>query len=97
MTSKKVTKADRLLAFRGAHDKSYIIPNKIREGLKQLGDDWKYEDDFMKLIGIKSKNDLSPFREQFKDFIVEAGKERARKLVWVGTKAFAETLRSTQS
>lgn len=76
--------------FRSAHDKSFIVPKKIRDGLKQLGDGWAYEGEFLKIAGL-STTDLANFREEFLDdhtVMVDRTKR-----VWCGTKSFAEKIR----
>lgn len=83
-----------LAAFRAAHDRAFIIPDKIRRGLTALGDSWEYEVDFIKRCGC-STTDFAAYREQFKDFYVEtprcAGGSRGKR-VWAGTKAFTKKL-----
>lgn len=89
MTSK--AKGKDIDAFRAAHDKSFITPKRIREGLAALGDSWEYEVEFIKRCQL-SNTDFAMYREQFKDFYVEVG-GRSPKRVWAGTKAFANKLR----
>jgi len=79
-----------LSEFRQLYDKSFIIPHRIKEGLKKLGAGWEYELDFAKLAGV-SLNELSNYREQFLDFVVVTGKEGRR--AWAGTKSFAAQMR----
>jgi hypothetical protein len=76
--------------FRAAHDKNFIVPQKIKAGLVKLGDSWMYEMEFMKLCGL-STTDLAMFREEFKAYYVEVG--RSSKRVWAGTPQFAKVLR----
>lgn len=76
--------------FRAMHDKSFIIPTRIKEGLKQLGDGWEYEAQFAKIAGI-SLSDLSIFRDEFSDFIVVV--RRDGKRAWAGTKATAQRMK----
>lgn len=81
-----------LAAFRALHDKSYIVPLKIQEGLKALGENaWEYEVEFIKRCGL-STTDLAAYRDQFKDFFVETG-GRNPKRAWAGSKPFAKKLR----
>lgn len=75
--------------FRAAHDKSYIVPGKVRAALKALGDGWEYEMAFAKLAGI-SLADLSAFRSMFEEHIVVV--ERTKR-AWAGTKGLAAKLR----
>lgn len=78
-------------AFRAAHDKSFIVPKKIQEGLESLGDSWEYEAEFMKRCAL-STTDISQYRDQFADFFVETS-GRNPKRAWAGTKKFAAKLR----
>jgi hypothetical protein len=88
--SKAEVKKKSLSEFRQLYDKSFIIPHRIKEGLKKLGAGWEYEVDFAKLAGV-SLNDLSNYREQFLDFVVLTGKDGRR--AWAGTKSFAAQMR----
>lgn len=92
MTQTKTTGKD-FEAFRAAHDKSFIVPKKIREGLAKLGESWLYEAEFMKLCSL-SQTDFAAYRDQFTDFYVTVG-GRTAKRVWAGTKAFANKLRGS--
>ena len=78
-----------LAEFRAAHDKAFIVPQKIREGLKKLGGGWEYEVNFLKLAGL-STTDLANHRDAFTDHIVLV--ERTKR-VWCGTKELAAKLR----
>jgi hypothetical protein len=80
-----------LLDFRAEHDKSYIVPRKIRDALAKLGDGWQYEVEFLRLAGL-STGDLATYREEFKDFTVTVGGRSPRR-IWVGTKALAQQMR----
>lgn len=75
--------------FRAAHDKSWIVPRKIRDALKALGSGWEYEVNFLKLAGL-STTDLANFRDQFAEHIVLVDRV---KRVWAGTKETAAKLR----
>lgn len=82
-----------LESFRAMHDKSFMIPKKIQEGLAALGDDaWEYELDFIKRCGV-SPTDFAAYREQFEDFYVNIGAPRAPKRAWAGSKALAKKMR----
>ena len=86
-------KAKTLADFRAVHDKSYVIPKKIKEGLDALGKDgWDYEPEFIKLCGV-SVVDFARFREEFDEFYVVVGGSRTGKRVWAGSKALAEKMR----
>jgi hypothetical protein len=78
-------------AFRAAHDRSYIVPKRIREALADLGDSWEYEVDFIKRCQLDNTS-FAAYRDQFKDFYVETGGKRSKR-AWAGTKAFATKLR----
>lgn len=77
--------------FRAAHDKNYIVPQKIKAALAKIGDGWEYEIEFLKLAGL-STTDLAMFREQFSDFTV-ATPGKNPKRIWAGTKELARKLR----
>jgi hypothetical protein len=81
-----------LTDFRALHDKSFIVPKKITDGLKALGDGWEYELGFLRLSGL-STNDLAAYREPFEEFIVIVNGKNPKR-VWCGTKALAEKLRA---
>jgi hypothetical protein len=78
-----------LAEFRAAHDKSFIVPKKIREVLAKLGDGWLYEAELMREAQI-STTELASYRHQFEVHVVEVGGRNAKR-VWFGTeKAAAE-------
>jgi hypothetical protein len=90
------TKGKDLDAFRASHDRSFIIPKRIRDGLADLGDSWEYEGEFLKRCKI-STHEFGTYRDQFKDFYVETptgGSRDNGKRVWAGTKGFAAKLRA---
>lgn len=92
-TPKKTPTKNDLTAFRKSFDKSMIVPTAIERALKELGDGWEKEADFIKRTRI-GPIDFSKFRDQFAEFYVEvreAGK--ATKRIWCGTKAFAQKCR----
>lgn len=79
--------------FRASHDRSFIVPNKIRAGLQALGDGWAYEGDFVKLAGI-SLTDLGAYRGKFEEFVVTLkGSVHNGRKAWAGTKATAAKMR----
>lgn len=80
--------------FRATHDKSFVVPNKIKEGLAKLGEDgWEYEIEFIKLCGL-STTDFSRFREQFEDYYLTVNVNgRNHKRVWAGSKKLAAKMR----
>lgn len=80
-------------AFRASHDKNFIVPKKIEEGLKALGQDkWEYQEDFRKLCGV-TVTDLALFRESFADYWLEIS-GKTKKLIWCGSKGLATKLRA---
>lgn len=82
-------------SFREAHDKNFIVPQKIRQGLTALGKDgWEYETDFIRACGLRI-TDFQAFSGEFEDFIVNlpaSNSSRARR-VWAGSKALAAKMR----
>lgn len=92
--SKRATKptGKSLSDFRAVHDKSFVIPNKIRAGLAALGDGWDYEPEFIKLCGV-SVLDFARFRDEFADHYVTVGGSKSSKRAWAGTKATAAKMR----
>jgi len=78
-------------AFRAAHDKSFIVPKRIRDGLAALGESWEYEVEFIKRCQLDNTS-FAAYREQFKDFYLELS-GKSPKRIWAGTKAFANKLR----
>ena len=79
-----------LSEFRATHDKSFIVPKKIRDGLAKLGEGWEYEMNFAKIAGI-SLSDLAAFRSLFEEHMVVV--DRTRR-AWAGTKATAAKMRA---
>jgi len=77
-----------IMEFRKLHDKSYIVPDKIKTALSKLKDNWEYENNFYKIAGV-SLNDLSNFRDEFSDYIVVLKDRR----IWTGSKNTAKLLR----
>lgn len=77
--------------FRAAHDKSFIVPRKIKAAIEKLGNGWQSELEFAKLAGL-SMTDLGAYRAQFEDFVVVVARDGSRR-VWAGTKALAAKMR----
>lgn len=90
MASAKKSLAD----FKSAHDKSFIVPTKIKAALAALGPDaWEYEVDFIRIAGISSQ-DVAKYRSQFEDHLVTVkNKAREDRRVWAGSKALAAKMR----
>ncbi len=79
-----------LQEFRCQHDKDFIVPARIREGLKALRGGWEYEGPFAKLAAV-SLSDLANYREAFTDYIVVV--RRDGKRAWAATPALAAKMR----
>ena len=79
-----------LSEFREVYDKDYIIPRRIRAGLKSLGNGWEYEVEFARKIGVRIA-DLANYREMFTEYVVSLN--QASKRVWAGNKTLAEQLK----
>lgn len=86
------TKGKDVSAFQAAHDKAFIVPKAIKQGLAELSDSWEYEAEFIKRCKL-SQTDFSKFREQFKAHVIETS-GRNPKRVWAGTVKFAGRLRA---
>ena len=89
------TKGRTLEAFKMAHDKSVLVPAKIKTGLAELGDSWEYEVEFIRRCGL-STGDFAAYRAPFLEHSVEIKASTNRggtKRVWAGSKAFAARLR----
>jgi hypothetical protein len=90
--------------LRAAHDRTVIVPNRIREALAALkasGDAWTYEADFQLLLKPALSNlDISRYRDGFTDFWAElpspSGKNRAKR-VWFASKAAADQWKAVSS
>ncbi len=82
-----MAKGKSLADFRAKHDKSIIVPAKIKAALdamaKEGADNWEYESDFTRRASI-SQGELGTYRDQFKDHVVMVG-GRNPKRVWVAT------------
>lgn len=84
--------------FRAAHDPNVIVPAKIRNAveamLKEGKEHWEYESDFVKRANI-SQTQLSQFRDQFSDHIVETPHTNGRgpRRVWFADKRIAKSMR----
>lgn len=80
--------------FRGAHDKSFIVPNKIKAGLEELGDSWEYEADFAKRCGV-TISEMSQYRNGFeKNFLQLRVNGKPGKRCWAGTPSYLEKLKN---
>jgi len=83
--------------FRKTHAKSYVIPRKIEEALKKLGDGWEYHLEFLRLADV-SPNDAVHYAEQFEEYQLVTsnigGSGGKTKRIWCGTKELAAKLRA---
>lgn len=82
-------------AFRSRHDKSYIVPSRIKAGLAELGDSWEYELEFIRRCGL-AQVDFSAYRDHFAEFCVVTPRTGGRshgKKIWTGSKALAVKMR----
>jgi len=84
-------KGKTLADFKATYDKSFIVPNKIRAALKELGNGWAYELDLCRLAGV-SVMDIGRVRDQFAEHVVVLNRESKR--AWAGTKATAKAMRN---
>lgn len=76
--------------FRASYDKAFIVPKKVRDGIKLLGSaGWEYEVAFAKLAGV-SLADLGNFRDLFTDYIVNLKDSRR---AWAGSVKTAKIMR----
>jgi hypothetical protein len=82
---KKRTIAD----FKAAYDKDTIIPNRIKDGLKRMVDEWLTEQEFVRFAGV-STGDMANYREQFEAYIVPVKRD---KRIWAKTPRIAAELR----
>jgi hypothetical protein len=78
--------------FTQQFDRSFIVPKKIAEALKKLGDAWVYERELMALAGGVSTTEIARYREKFEGHVVETNGRNPRRL-WCGTAKFATKLR----
>jgi transposase-like protein len=75
--------------FRLTYDKDTIVPARIRAALRELGQGWEYEAQFVRLAGV-SAADLGNYRDQFADHVVSL---RESRRAWAGTTATAKAMR----
>jgi hypothetical protein len=100
MTTK--TKGKTIEDLRATHDRTVVVPNRIRQAiaiLKASGDEWAYEQDFIALVKPPIANvDIAKYRGQFLDFWADMpssnGKSSVRR-VWFATKASADKWKET--
>ena len=80
-----------LAEFRQQYDKGFIVPARIRDGLKTIGPaGWEYEAEFAKICGV-SFSDLGRYRDGFADHLVTIGRDGRR--AWAGSARTAQAMR----
>lgn len=90
--------AKSLDVFRNLYDKSVIVPAKLRAGLAKLINNEDggpgYEEDavFLKSCGLRPQ-DVTPFLEQFAEYIVMVPQNGHQQRKWAQTPEFAAKLR----
>lgn len=94
MPAKAKTIGKSIQEFRDKHDRSVIIPGRLKAGLAKLADDhWEYETEFFRLCELQPQA-VAPFREQFAEYIVVVkGASSHPKSIWCKTPALADRLR----
>lgn len=95
------SKSRSLSDFRAVHDRSVIVPSKIKGALAELAkggpDNWEYESEFAKRAGL-GNSDISTYRDQFTDHIVQPrGRGLSARRVWVATAKGAAKFREVVS
>lgn len=90
MSTKVRNKGKDLAQFRAAHDKSFIVPKKIREALAELGDGWEYEKEFVQRCGL-AQVDFAAYRDEFTEYYVSVGGKNPKRC-WAGTKTYAKKM-----
>jgi hypothetical protein len=88
--------------LRAVHDKTVVVPNRIRAALAALAassDAWAYEQDFIRLSKPPiACMDISRYRDQFTDFWADTpgtnGKSSVRR-VWFASKKLADEWKET--
>ena len=82
-----------LADFRSAHDKNVIVPAKLKKALADMEaehpENWAYEGDVIKRAGI-SQTEMSAFRDQFAEHIVETSGKTAKRVWFASTKVAAK-------
>jgi len=69
-----------------------IIPAKITQGLKTLGEGALPNEEFRKLVGVSTLQ-LSTFADQFEEYQVTIKDQGRPRTLWCGTAAFAKRVR----
>jgi hypothetical protein len=94
------TAASTVDSFRNLHDRSVIVPRKIKTALeamlKEHRESWKYEGDFIKFASI-SATEWPQYREKFKAHVIEtppANGKGVRNVVFADAKVAASVRKS---
>lgn len=74
------------------YNPSVLIPNKIRDGLKALGEAACTPNDFARLCGISAQQ-LASYEAEFSSYTATVPDNGRRKTLWCGTTAFAAAIR----
>lgn len=84
-----------LSEFRATYDKAFIVPRRIKDGIKKLGiTGWEYEVQFAKIAGI-SLTDLAAYRDQFAENVIQISRDGRR--AWAGSASTAQQMREMVS
>lgn len=75
------------------YNPAIIIPNKIRGGLKELGEAACTPNDFARLCGISSMQ-LAMYENLFEEFTAIVVDNGRRKTLWCGTPKLAAEIRN---
>jgi hypothetical protein len=100
MTAKTVVAKARTAAdYKSTHEKSVIVPNKIKAGLAALlktgPEHYEYDEGFRSLCGLQAA-ELAEYREAFKShWFITPGRtsNKGGKRVWFGNAKVAARLR----
>ena len=98
-TPPKALNPKTLAQFQQTYDRNVIVPRKIDDALKRLGDGWETEMEFMKAAGV-SNVELAAFRDNYADYIVVVASATGspnRKRIWFGSKTAASVARKMVS
>lgn len=89
---KKIAAAMSLADIDRRFNPNVVIPAKIEEALKNLGEAGMLAVDFSKFAGVNVLQ-LSLFADQFEDYLVIIRDNGKPKTIWCGTKGFAAKAR----
>lgn len=87
-----------LSTFRASHDRSVIVPNKIRAALAELeksegAEAWEYEAEFIRRAKL-SQSDIGTFRDQFTAHVVDTVGNKGKR-IWFAQAKVAKAARET--